>query len=438
MTSAQAAQALSLNDLIAYKKQTQLLDTIARCFSGRGNEILENIRDTTTGMGVECRPITQAFLERGADANPETGFYGVKPVTPVSRPSHKALWDELLEVGVILKDDNDNIRLNPDITPLELIQHDSVLKRMLAGGKGGIFSTIEGIKAWATKATHFLLGLFGKCTKETDAAESVEIDKEEAVAYSLTQEKHIFPPKGGQIFALRFFSRIMDFTMARSPAQILAAAQDYVAERSNRLQAKRKASGTLAARTALAEQAWRDGQLARNAKSFPAKLDARYRKLLKDQVIRPAESLDLDSAEFLHWVAENWNALGSAYFAKSKSYPADPHFGWLIKCLATYSKAYTERDTVDLAPAPVQVPVNKKRVPEGFRTWEEYAEYLRVDRDAAHRELKAMTAGKELPDDDDPVYARIKEQASRKIVFGKFDDDEEAAPVRRKLRKHRK
>lgn len=327
----------------------------------------------------------------------------------------------LNEVGVFVQDGKGRTAIDYSVNALDLVQHENIVKSIRRRySHNPMMRAVEGIIAWATNKAEWLLAARG------EQQENVE------------PESYSFSNRTNTLSGDKSPSRNLgDWIMGKAD-DLKQRLLSSVAERSNRLQAKRKASGTLASRTALAEQAWRNGQLARNPKSFPAKLDNRYRKLLKDQVIRAGESIDLDPADFLHWVAETWDTLGIHYFAKSKSYPADPHFGWLIKCLATYSKAYVERDSVDLSPAPVQAPVTVNRPPAGYKTWEEYAEFLRVDRDVAHRELKAMTAGKELPDDDDPVYARIKEMASRKIVIGKFDEDEEAKPARRKLRKHRK
>jgi hypothetical protein len=80
--------------------------------------------------------------------------------------------------------------------------------------------------------------------------------------------------------------------------------------------------------------------------------------LLKSQIIGPARDLDMDVEAFGYFVSLHWDAIGATYFKKSKAYPERPAFAWFVRCLETYTEAFTARDSLD----PTAKPGSRQRV----------------------------------------------------------------------------
>lgn len=237
------------------------------------------------------------------------------------------------------------------------------------------------------------------------------------------------------------------FYIMRSPADILAHAQRALTERSNRLQAKRKARGSITDLCNLFEEGWRTGQKERNASIMPARLVSRDRALLKSQIIGPAREAGIDVQDFAKWCALNWDGIGATFFHKAKSYPQQPTFAWFVRCLETYSNAYAQRDGLDLSGKanPSQrvttqaVAAISERAEKAVSRASETVADLQAQLREAREELARVRKTKGLPIDDDPVYAKAIKLASRKITIGRYDDDDaSAAPVRRKLTRRSK
>lgn len=125
---------------------------------------------------------------------------------------------------------------------------------------------------------------------------------------------------------------------------LLSRIQTEVTARRERLDNQRRERLTLADRVKLFEKAWQRGQRERSKDTLPSRILGRNVKLLKDQILRPMEGLNIDPEEFAYWVAANWDSIGNRHFTKSKRYPENPAFPWLIACLDTYMTAYNLRD----------------------------------------------------------------------------------------------
>lgn len=214
--------------------------------------------------------------------------------------------------------------------------------------------------------------------------------------------------------------------------EIKGAILASVASRSNRLHQKRAKRQSIADLCTLFEDAWRKGQHERDRSILAARLVARDRKLLKDQIIYPARELDMDVADFAKWVAVHWDAIGAAYFKKAKAYPSAPAFRWLVRCLETYTTAYKNRDSLDPSgklPDAQRVSTEalaalSDRTEKAIKAATADLDDLRMQLDEARRENEKLKQARGLPVEDDPVYTRIIQQAKRKVTIGSYDDDE--------------
>lgn len=219
-----------------------------------------------------------------------------------------------------------------------------------------------------------------------------------------------------------------------------------VAEQRNRLQAQRKTRRSLADLCNLFEEGWRTGQKERDASIMPARLVSRDRALLKSQIIGPARDAGIDVQDFANWCALNWDGIGATFFKKAKSYPSQPAFAWFVRCLETYSSAYAQRAGLDLSGlANPSHRVSTQAVAAISATAEKAVSRatdavadLQAQLREAREDNERLRRAKALPIDDDPVYARASKLAARKITIGSYDEEAPAAPVRRKLTRHRK
>ena len=216
-----------------------------------------------------------------------------------------------------------------------------------------------------------------------------------------------------------------------------------VAARRTALHDKRKARASVPDLCNLFEDGWRSGQHERDSTVLASRLGAKHRKLLKTQIVYPSRELNIDLQDFAHFVTLHWDGIGQTLFKKAKTYPAAPTFAWFVACLETYMRAYTDREIIDFTPGTTGQPGHLLHVSTRHYTantgYSSPAEHI-ADLEAQLREERREKAsGNGLPVESDPVYARVKKMASRKIVFGKYDEEEPAPkPARRKLEKHRK
>lgn len=134
----------------------------------------------------------------------------------------------------------------------------------------------------------------------------------------------------------------------RSADDILSEIHSRVDAGRAKLDSKRRSRMTLADRVALAEKAWQRGQRTRSDFAPPSRILGKWRAVLKRDVLKPMENSTMDFEEFFEWVAENWDAIGAQYFAKSKKYPDNPAFPWLVTCLEAYTNAFQQREYLDL------------------------------------------------------------------------------------------
>ncbi len=431
-------------DLVSYQAAVEHFDSQWRpLLSTSAADIVRFVLSMTVRFKRRFRKISIRTMLQGIPPNPEKGFSGIARIRCEKSAAYAALA-ELRRIGILTLDCYERMALDFSKLATDLANDETLRANTAkANRRGGIFSTEDGILKWALAQARWLLGAV-----EQEAPQEAPVVEEASDRLSIWESKHSGYTRN---YRTKYLSgdkspsrNVREWFMGKAEdlkASILAA----VAERGNRLQAKRASRATLADRATLAENAWRKGQTDRDRGTLPGKLIPRDRKLLKDHIIRAAEGLDFDPADFLHWCAVNWDGIGGAFFQKAKSYPTAPAFPWLVRCLQTYSEAYRQRDTLDLSAAgnPSQrvsaqaVAAISQRAEKAVTVAAETVADLQAQLREARAENTALRQGKALPIDDDPVYARASKLASRKITIGRFDDDDER-PVRRKLARHRK
>lgn len=381
--------------------------------------------------------IRYSVFIRGVPANAKTGFNGIMPIIEVSEKTFWKYVNLLVRVGILIKSPH-GYRLRFACTATEIAQYEECRKSVTARRRRDHqLGTDEGIMQWAAKRDLLAAGTtLDELTGEVcEAAETHEEEILEADT-NKTEEKHRVKTHSPYTFHIRtiissgytYPSEICGLVLkkvkamkSRSAKDIISAAQGEYQARRNRLQAKQRASGNIASRVHLAEDAWRRGQIERDNHSLPARLSAKDRKLVKDHIIYASAGLDLDPNEFLHWCAVNWDAIGVQYFPKAKSYPSAPALPWLIKCSATYSRAFTDRDNlIELTDEPK--PMRSLRQ-EKMREAE--MEDLKHQLAHANRELRELRKNGSVDfTDDDPIFKEVAELASKypKLTQERIDE----------------
>jgi hypothetical protein len=440
---------------------------------------------------------TFATFMQGALPNPETGFAGVPPLTPVSAAAFSKARKELIAYGVIQQTEQGHYSVNYAITCLDLVEHATVRDRMRKHAtNGSILSTDEGIQQWALQRAMFsqTLNTENKSSNASQNAEKAlssspcsqtlqdQCSKTSARSTSLnngntTKKKNgstnscnepeqtsvtsgseatstkkkpsPTPPDGNttsqpmSVFykekstpqhqltlRLSLYRNISSFDISqeeisriknevylmskgkRSAADILADVSASVDGKREALVAKRRTRMTLADRVVLFERSWMRGQRERSSDIPPNRFVNRDKKLLKDQLLKPAEGTKLDIEEFAYWVALNWTSIGAKYFTKTRKYPANPAFGWMIRCLETYTLAYQEREYLE------DVTIDRKDIERRERRKDESVE-ARIERERRKDdELAALRA--ELAEANEELR-----QAARRGRVRKTDLDRE-------------
>lgn len=231
----------------------------------------------------------------------------------------------------------------------------------------------------------------------------------------------------------------------KKASEVMQALQSVQAKR-QALADKRMKRGTLADLCNMFEDGWREGQKERNPALMPARLVNRDRALLKSQIVGPAREAGIDVRAFGHWVASNWDGIGGTFFKKAKSYPANPAFPWLVRCLETYTAAFADRDGLDLSgienPAhrvtAARVTAISRKAEQAIAAASESLSDLQAQLREAREENARLRTGKGLPIDDDPIYARASKIASRKITIGSYDEEPPSRRVKSKPTGNRK
>lgn len=389
-----------------------------RLLSATQLEIVQAIVNRTARFGQRVRRIPTEWFYDGHDDNPETGYAGVPPITPVSLKGFYEARNELVRLGILSRDD-ETYAIDYSVTAIDLAMDEDVQRRVVHTNKrGGILSTVEGLIEWAASIIRYTVRSY---------------------------KTHVSEDKSSECSGGYFMDKVREFFMGkRSAADVLASVQSTVAAARETLATKRRSRATLADMCSLFENAWNKGQRERTRSIPPTRLVPRDRSLLKTQLVMPFRDSDMQIEDFAYWVAKHWDAIGAQYFQKSKAYPEVPAFRWLVTCLETYTLAYQHRDSLD----PTGTPNTAQRVSAGVlaASKADAAEALAIaKKQIADLQAQLKEAGAEavkvrrakgLPLDDDPVYARVIQKASRKITIGNYDDDEDAKP--RKLRRLRK
>lgn len=389
-------------------------------------EIVQAIVDRTARFGKHrSRQIPMSWFFDGHDGNPEKGYAGCAPIAPCTPKSFREARAELERLGIVVRD-GDVYTIDYSINAMHLATDEGVQKRVIAANKrGGVLSTVRGIVEWAAKLV----------------AQWCE-------RYTVRPIKtHVSEDKSSDNAGRYFLNKVRDFFMGKiNKDDILAHVMGTVNAGRAKVAEKRKTRRSLADLCNLFEEGWRTGQKERDASIMPARLVSRDRALLKSQIIGPARDAGIDVQDFANWCALNWDGIGATFFKKAKSYPAQPAFAWFVRCLETYSSAYAQRDGLDLSGlANPSHRVSTQAVAAISATAEKAVSRatdavadLQAQLREAREDNERLRRAKALPIDDDPVYARASKLAARKITIGSYDEEAPAAPVRRKLTRHRK
>jgi hypothetical protein len=403
-------------------------------------QMVQFVMNVTARFGRQWSRVPFGLFFKGIPSNPEKGFAGVNPMNPVSEKTFYTVRSYLIELGV-LRFENGKYAIDYSRTALHLVQHESVQKRILHENKrGGILSTVDGILEWAANIVQRLLPKQRKAKAQPvqEAAVEPKCMENKDLPYTFHVENYnISPDKSGSMY-----ERTREYFMKKA-SEVMQALQNVQAKR-DALSDKRAKRGTLADLCNLFEEGWRSGQKERNPSLMPARLVARDRALLKSQIVGPAREAGIDVRAFGFWVAENWDGLGATFFKKAKSYPANPAFPWLVRCLESYTGAFHQRDGLDLSglanPAhrvsAQALAAIADKADKAVASAAESLEDLKAQLREARTENEALRQSNGLPIDDDPVYARASKLAARKITIGSYDDVD--APRRSKLPRHRK
>jgi hypothetical protein len=403
-------------------------------------QMVQFVMNVTARFGRKWARVPFGLFFKGIPSNPEKGFAGVNPMNPVSEKTFYTVRSYLMELGV-LRFENGKYAIDYSLTALHLVQHDSVQKRILHENKrGGILSTVDGILEWAAGIVQRLLPKQRK-QKAKPVQEAVSEPKcleNKDLPYTFHIENYnISPDKSGSMY-----ERTREYFMKKA-SEVMQALHNVQAKR-DALADKRMKRGTLADLCNLFEDGWRSGQKERNPALMPARLVVRDRALLKSQIVGPAREAGIDVRDFAYWTALNWDGLGATFFKKAKSYPLQPAFAWLVRCLESYTGAYHQRDGLDLSglanPAhrvsAQALAAIADKADKAINSATESIEDLKAQLREARTENEVLRQSSGLPIDDDPVYARASKLAARKITIGSYDDVE--PPRRSKLPRHRK
>lgn len=407
-------------------------------------EILEAIIDRTARFGRYQAKIVTAWFYEGHDANPESGYAGCAPITPVSGKTFYAARAFLEKVGIVTRTD-DTYAIDYSVTAIDLAADEDVQKRVLHENKrGGMLSTIEGIVEWA----HSMVARMVKPSKqeqETVTPYTVQSNN----THGISKDKSSEIRRGGILW-----NSVSGFIMGeRSLADVVAAAHNAVDDRREQLADKRRKRRTLADEVSLFEAAWQRGQREKDSSVPATRIIPRERKLLKDQLIKRYRDTSIDLEDFAHWTAHNWQAIGAQYFTKSRNYPDFPAFRWFLACLETYSLAYQKRDLlnadgihgggVQAQRALQRTMENASKADELTKRIADEAKGIKSERDKLLEENMRLREELGMPLDDDPQTAEAIQEVRAnavKIDFSKKWDDyeDDDTPKRRKLRRKRK
>lgn len=343
-----------------------------RCLSEGAYQIVWFVMQTTAQFQRQTRRIRKKRFFKGFEPNHEKSFYGIDPIDYMSDPSFYRALNEAVECGVIVDHGDHTYSLNYSVTALDLVQHESVIKRIKSRyRRGGVLSTIEGIIAWATAQTERLIAAVRKpsgtptpkqpstrtqqgfqrlhngvagitATARFYLQRRLKTYAGKDLGYTLTYENK--PTSFDKSQEVEHVTRELDMP---KPSDLLQSINAQVDAKRSALHAKRKKRGTLADLTSLFATQWDKGARDRD-RSFPVPpLTRTDRALVKDRIIKPFRDSDMDIEAFAYWCARHWEAIGAQYFTKSKKYPERPAIRWLIAVIDKYIEAFANREYLD-------------------------------------------------------------------------------------------
>lgn len=452
---------------------------------------------------TKCR-ISARLLQRGLRRNRLTGFSGLAPFVESVQSINESIR-ELVRLGIFVVDELGRTAIDYSITAADLVADEEIYKSVRKRNSfNPKMRTREGVTEWGMRLAAWLLPHNDKTTGKSQSGSktSGSSSADSKSGSGIPNQKCENLSSGGQESAVSNSAdtsiaptsppdttsvscRKQENTPARSlwkktiGNQCLGSAESYsllyrtttlsgdkspsskwdwlmskaselkelilasAKAKQDSLTAKRKGRMNFSDMCNLFEEGWRSGQRERDQTVMPGRLVARDRALLKTQIIGPARDAGIDPKDFAYWIAVNWDGIGATFFKKAKSYPAQPAFAWLVRCLETYSGAYAQRDGLDLSglanPSPqvsqrAVAQLSENAIKLATASQDTVAD-LQAQLREAYRENETLKRGKSLPIEDDPVYARASKLASRRIVIGSYDDEESKPAVRRKLKR---
>lgn len=163
MPSASSSQVLcgpfNSDDLPDYQAAIQVWRTHwFRCLTDTQNEIVLAIIDSTVRFVKSSRWMTYHWFVYGGLPNPEEGFAGTAPITPITRDNFYKNMRKLIELGIVVEIRRDTYAIDYSITAAHLTADENIVRSMRSrNSRGGQLQTQEGIQEWsASRIIHSL------------------------------------------------------------------------------------------------------------------------------------------------------------------------------------------------------------------------------------------------------------------------------------------
>jgi hypothetical protein len=351
----------------SYENFQSIIDHIEGQWRGVLPDLVCMVVHSIATIRSKCRNITRVtprLLVSGIERNDETNFSGVHPLPHELRGVENA-FKTGIELGVIIEDDAGETHIDLSVTALDLAQHERVIKSIInANRHNPKLRTENGVMLWLMQRAEWLLrDKHAEPAAEVESA-PLEISDDTTDQWEKPNSEKRQIPLGNRLGSYSYFYRTVSskdksFSDIRAKGWLMSKVDELrdrllasVAARQGKVADKRKKRGTLPDLCKLFEAGWTAGQREASPGTPATRIVAsRDIALLKSQIIIPFRDANLDVEEFSKWVTLNWGGIGATYFAKTKQYPHEPAFRWLVRCLETYTKAFMERDTIELGAA---------------------------------------------------------------------------------------
>lgn len=401
------------------------------------------IIDCTARFGRQDSYIANRAFVDGQPANED--FAGTMPPPEVSRNTFYKILNTLQRLNLITVDGN-KYTLRFDTLPIEIAADEQVQKGFASRNRHNEkLRTAKGIIEWAGALSRKLLAAIqSQSLAEPEIKPQPSKITDKVVSpYSLYYKIKHSPSNKLEGTLL---GTMKDIWMGnRTAAQIMQDVATSVNNGREKITAKRRNRRTLADMTALFEQQWAKGQRDRDSSAPANRIVGRDRALLKTQIIERSRNTDLDTDEFAYFVGHNWQAIGAAYFPKSKKYPERPVMPWLIKCFEIYVVAFQQREHLD-----TEGTMSRTDLMHKAASTERVKETAAASLEAMEREnlllksqlkerdqiIKASGAGRAIDNDmlDDKAKAVIAKGS--RMQFPDYDD--EPAPTKPRVKRRKR